>query len=117
MNPDRSRTDLVGDSSGPANVAGSANILPALVARQVAATPDAVAVLAGDVEVTYAELDRRANRLARYLRGLGAGPDTLVGVCLPRSVDLVVALLGVWKAGAGYLPLSPDHPGTGRPGC
>ncbi|MEQ4299807.1 amino acid adenylation domain-containing protein [Plantactinospora sp. B6F1] len=110
MNPDRSRTDLVGDSSGPAGVAGSANILPALVARQVAATPDAVAVLAGDVEVTYAELDRRANRLARYLRDLGAGADTLVGVCLPRGVDLVVALLGVWKAGAGYLPLSPDHP-------
>ncbi|MEO3922625.1 amino acid adenylation domain-containing protein [Micromonosporaceae bacterium B7E4] len=110
MNPDRSRTDLVGDSSGPATVAGSANILPALVARQVAATPDAVAVLAGDVEVTYAELDRRANRLARYLRGLGAGPDTLVGVCLPRDVDLVVALLGVWKAGAGYVPLTPDHP-------
>ncbi|GAA3735253.1 hypothetical protein GCM10022225_17290 [Plantactinospora mayteni] len=110
MNPDRSRTDLVDDSSGPAGVAGSANTLPALVARQVAATPDAVAVLAGDVEVTYAELDRRANRLARYLRGLGAGPDALVGVCLPRGVDLVVALLGVWKVGAGYVPLSPDHP-------
>ncbi|GIG91769.1 non-ribosomal peptide synthetase [Plantactinospora endophytica] len=110
MNPDRRRTDQVGDSSGPAGDAGSANILPALVARQVAATPDAVAVLAGDVEVSYAELDRRSNRLARYLHGLGVGSDALVGVCLPRGVDLVVALLGVWKAGAGYVPLSPDHP-------
>ncbi|MBE1491977.1 non-ribosomal peptide synthetase [Plantactinospora soyae] len=110
MNPDRSRTDVVGAGHGTAADAGSATILPALVARQAAATPDAVAVLAGDVEVTYAELDCRSSRLARLLLGLGVGPDSLVGVCLPRGVDLVVALLGVWRAGAGYLPLSPDHP-------
>ncbi|WP_422770145.1 amino acid adenylation domain-containing protein [Plantactinospora sp. WMMC1484] len=108
MNPDRSRTD--GDSGGPATAAGSADTLPALVARQMAATPDAVAVRAGDVEVSYAELDRRSNLLAHRLRGLGVGPDALVGVCLSREVDLVVALLGVWRAGAGYVPLSPDHP-------
>jgi len=110
MNPDRSRTDVVGTGTPTTNDVGSATILPALVAYQAAATPDAVAVLVGDVEVTYAELDRRSNRLARHLRDLGVGPDSLVGVCLPRGVDLVVALLGVWRAGAGYVPLSPDHP-------
>jgi amino acid adenylation domain-containing protein len=81
-----------------------------LVAEQVARTPDLVAVADEDTELTFRELDRRANRLAHRLRELGAGPDVLVGVCLARSADLVVALLGVLKAGAGYLPLEPDLP-------
>ncbi|MDH3771702.1 MAG: AMP-binding protein, partial [Nitrospirota bacterium] len=62
---------------------------------QVAATPDAVAVLCRDEEVTYAELNARANQLARYLRKLGVGPDTLVGICVERSTDMVVGLLGI----------------------
>ncbi|MFF4404871.1 amino acid adenylation domain-containing protein [Streptomyces sp. NPDC001404] len=81
-----------------------------LVARRAATTPGAVAVVEGRQEITYAELDTRANRLAHHLREKGAGPGAVVGVCLPRTTGLVVALLAVWRAGAGYLPLDPAQP-------
>ncbi|MFI6645979.1 amino acid adenylation domain-containing protein, partial [Streptomyces sp. NPDC050504] len=84
--------------------------LPELFAAQAARTPDATAVVFEDAEVSYAELDARANRLARHLAGLGVGPDTVVGVHLERSVDLVATLLAVVKAGGAYLPVDPDHP-------
>lgn len=81
-----------------------------LVEERARRTPDAVAVRCGAERLTYRELDRRANRLARHLRARGARPERLVGVCLPRSADLVVALLAVLKSGAAYLPLDPDLP-------
>jgi amino acid adenylation domain-containing protein len=84
--------------------------IPELFARQAAATPDAVALMGAGRSVTYAELDRRANRLARTLRSHGVGPDDLVGVLAERSVELVVGILAVLKAGGAYLPLDPSYP-------
>jgi amino acid adenylation domain-containing protein len=89
--------------------------LPELVRRQVAATPDAIAVTDGTTSMTYRRLDDRASRLARHLRRAGAGPETVVGLALARTADLVVALLGVLKSGAAYLPLDPRYP-SGRLG-
>ncbi|HSX59051.1 MAG TPA: amino acid adenylation domain-containing protein, partial [Tahibacter sp.] len=81
-----------------------------LFETQVARSPGAVAVSDAQSALSYAELDRRANRVAHVLRARGAGPETLVGLCLPRTVDLAVALLGILKAGAAYLPLDPGSP-------
>ncbi|MEU6482645.1 amino acid adenylation domain-containing protein [Streptomyces sp. NPDC046887] len=87
--------------------------VPGVVERfeaAVAASPDAVAVVCGPARLTYAELDARANRLARVLRSRGVGPGDLVAVALPRSADMVIAVFAVLKAGAGYVPLDPAHP-------
>ncbi|MFF7637058.1 amino acid adenylation domain-containing protein [Kitasatospora sp. NPDC008050] len=84
--------------------------LPALIERQAARTPDATALDGEGGSRTYAELNADANRLAHLLAELGAGPETTVGVALPRSPDLVLALLAVLKSGAAYLPLDPDYP-------
>lgn len=84
--------------------------LPELFEAQVLRTPDAVAVACGGTEVSYAELDARANRLARYLTGRGVGPESTVAVVMERSVDLVVAMLAVVKAGGVYVPLDPAYP-------
>jgi amino acid adenylation domain-containing protein/non-ribosomal peptide synthase protein (TIGR01720 family) len=81
-----------------------------LFEAQAARTPDAVAVVFGDEQMTYAELNARANRLARYLQRLGVGPETLVGVCMERSLELIVGLVGIFKAGGAYLPLDPSYP-------
>ena len=84
--------------------------LPELFAEQATRTPEAVAVVYEDHEIRYGELDRRANQLAHHLRAQGVGPDVIVGVCLERSVELVIGLLGVLKAGGAYLPLDPQYP-------
>jgi non-ribosomal peptide synthetase component F len=81
-----------------------------LVARQAMTTPDAVAIVAGDQTLSYRELNLRANRLARYLQALGVKPNVLVGLCIERSLDMVVGLLGILKAGGAYVPLDPAYP-------
>ncbi|MGW8063103.1 amino acid adenylation domain-containing protein [Streptomyces ziwulingensis] len=80
------------------------------IEARAARTPDATALVFGDTELAYAELNTRANRLARHLQRLGARPGAVVAVSVPRSVDLVVTLLAVLKSGAAYLPLDPDYP-------
>ncbi|ONI84921.1 hypothetical protein ALI22I_31135 [Saccharothrix sp. ALI-22-I] len=84
--------------------------IPSLFAAQAARTPDAVAVTCEGTSLTYRELDERANRLAHHLIAAGARPETLVALEFPRSADLVVAVLGVLKAGAAYLPLDVSYP-------
>jgi amino acid adenylation domain-containing protein len=84
--------------------------LDQLFEEQAERTPDAIAVIHEGHAWTYGELDERANRLARHLRGLGAGPGRLVGVCMNRSAEMVAAVLGVLKAGAAYVPLDPAYP-------
>jgi len=78
--------------------------------QQAAATPDAIAVIARDRQLSYRELDECSNRLARHLQGLGVKQDTLVGVAMGRSETLVVSLLAILKAGGAYVPLDPSHP-------
>ena len=89
-----------------------------LFEAQVERRPDAVAVVfpskrsghGEDQRLTYRELNRRANQLAHHLRSLGVGPDVLVGICVERSLEMVIGLLGILKAGGAYLPLDPDYP-------
>ncbi len=78
--------------------------------EQATATPEAVAVESGEARLTYGELDSASGRLAGHLRGLGVGRGEVVGLCLDRSLELIVSLLATWKAGAAYLPLDPAYP-------
>ncbi|MCE0445985.1 AMP-binding protein, partial [Streptomyces tricolor] len=89
--------------------------LPELFQTQAARTPQAIAVQHDDATLTYAELNTRANRLAHHLIGRGIGPEQYVALALPRSVNLVVAVLAVLKAGAAYLPSTPTTPPTASP--
>jgi amino acid adenylation domain-containing protein len=77
---------------------------------QVRRTPDATAVIYAGRSLTFGELNTKANQLAHYLRRCGAGPDRLIGLCVERSLDMVVGMLGILKTGAAYLPLDPDYP-------
>ena len=81
-----------------------------LFEEQAERTPEAVAVVFEDEQLTYGQLNERANQLARHLQGLGVGPDTLVGICVERSLEMVVGLLGILKAGGAYVPLDPEYP-------
>ncbi len=84
--------------------------LPALFAAQAARTPDATAVVFGERRLSYAELDAHSNALAHHLQGLGAAPESIIGLCVERSAEMLVGLLGILKAGSAYLPLDPDYP-------
>ncbi|WDU65426.1 non-ribosomal peptide synthase/polyketide synthase [Pseudomonas poae] len=77
---------------------------------RVGVTPDAPALVFGDTTLTYAQLDARANQLANALREQGVGPDVLVGICVERSIEMVVGLLAILKAGGAYVPLDPEYP-------
>jgi natural product biosynthesis luciferase-like monooxygenase protein len=81
-----------------------------LFEAQAARVPQRTALVAHGIEVSYAELDRRANRVAAQLVAMGVGPDVLVGLCLPRGIELIVGLLAIHKAGGAYVPLDPAYP-------
>ncbi len=112
MNAQSAALDLPASAVSPTEEVTTASpaLLPALVARQAARTPDAIAVSDHRRQLSYRELDRRANQLAYVLRSQGVGRETLVGVALSRSAELAVALLAIWRAGGAYVPLDTRHP-------
>ena len=101
---------LAGSVGEPVDFEGEMSSLPVLVAAQAARTPNATAVVSDDSTLSYAELDRRANQLAHWLRQRGVRSEDRVAVALERSSLLVVALLGVMKAGGVYVPIDPGYP-------
>ncbi|MFC5323435.1 amino acid adenylation domain-containing protein, partial [Bradyrhizobium oligotrophicum] len=107
---DEERSRILTDLSPAPKIAVPHGTMHGLFAAQAARTPDLPALARRDEELTYKEVDARANQLAHYLRGLGVGPDVVVGICVERSFDMVIAVLGVLKAGGAYLPLDPSYP-------
>uniref|UniRef100_UPI00211EB3E4 non-ribosomal peptide synthetase n=1 Tax=Bradyrhizobium sp. SRS-191 TaxID=2962606 RepID=UPI00211EB3E4 len=103
---------ILGWSVGPVGQASQSEFddVVAQFERQAALAPAAIALVAENERISYAELNRRANRLARRLRARGVDPDAPVGLAFERSIDMIVAVFAVLKAGAGYLPLDPDYP-------
>jgi len=105
------RAALIALSAGPAIALPADRLtLPALFDAQVARSPDAIALRYEDTALSYAELDAQANRLARLLIADGIGPEDIVAILLDRSPAMIIAMLGVLKAGAAYLPLDPEYP-------
>ncbi|QFR96865.1 amino acid adenylation domain-containing protein [Streptomyces tsukubensis] len=111
---DEERAEQLARGTGAALDVASSATLPGLFARQVARDPDAVALVDGQTDRSYGDVDARANRLARWLIDQGVGPERLVGLALPRSEELVVAILAVVKAGGAYLPIDPEYPARRR---
>ncbi|HEV7517050.1 MAG TPA: AMP-binding protein, partial [Thermoanaerobaculia bacterium] len=108
------RAELLAAGRGPVAPGLAAATVLWRFSEQVAETPEAVAVESGEARLTYAGLDAASSRLAGHLRGLGVGREAVVGVCRERSLDLIVSLLAIWKAGAAYLPLDPAWPAERR---
>ncbi|WP_128430369.1 non-ribosomal peptide synthetase [Streptomyces cyaneus] len=111
VSDDEEARRTVDEWSGSSGVEVPAGCVHEWVARRAAESPGAVAVSCGDESLSYGELEERANRLARHLRALGAGPGRLVALSVERGVQMVVGLLGILKSGAGYVPLDPAYPG------
>ncbi|MFI9262198.1 amino acid adenylation domain-containing protein [Streptomyces sioyaensis] len=109
LTADESRQLLV-EWNSPSGGVHDAATLHGLVEVHAQERPDAVAVVFGAESLSYRQLNERANRLAHHLRGLGVGPEVLVGVCLERGLEMVIALLAVLKAGGAYVPLDPEYP-------
>lgn len=107
---DSERLQVIVDWNATSAEGPAENTLHSLVESQALRTPDSVAVVGEGTSLTYKELDQRANQLAHYLQNRGIGPEQRVAVCLNRSPELVIALLAVLKAGAGYVPFDPDYP-------
>ncbi|MDD1023133.1 amino acid adenylation domain-containing protein [Pseudomonas sp. TNT2022 ID1048] len=106
----RERQTLVHDWNATAQAYPTGLSMPQLIEAQVRRTPDACALVFGEQQLSYAELDARANRLARLLREQGVAADVLVGICIERSIEMVVGLLAIHKAGGAYVPLDPEYP-------
>jgi len=81
-----------------------------LFENQVARTPNAIALIWEEQQITYRELNEQANQLAHYLQNLGVGLETLVGICVERSPAMIIGILGILKAGGAYVPLDPAYP-------
>jgi amino acid adenylation domain-containing protein len=108
--PAAERTQLLQDWNNTATAYPKTQVIHQLFEAQAAASPDGVAVTFDGSQLSYAALNARANQLAHHLRSMGVGPDVLVGICIERSLDMIVALLAILKAGGGYLPLDPNYP-------
>ncbi|QAT84065.1 tyrocidine synthase [Corallococcus coralloides] len=107
---DTERQQLLVEWNPPASQALSEPSIPAMVEAQVRRTPDALAIITPERQLTYREVDTKANQLANRLRGLGVGPEVRVGLCVERTEDLVIGALGILKAGGAYVPLDPSYP-------
>ena len=107
---DGERQHLLYELNETATADAHGNCLQELFEAQVELRPEAVALVYGDSQLSYEELNSRANQVAHYLREQGVGPDTLVGLCVERSLEMVVGLLGILKAGGAYVPLDPSYP-------
>ncbi len=101
---------LLGERRGGAKPYPTEALIHELVAAQALRAPEATALVFEGQSLTYGEFDRRTNQLARALRKRGVGPEVIVGVCLERSFELVIALHAVLRAGGAYLPLDPEYP-------
>ncbi|NOK24006.1 AMP-binding protein, partial [Corallococcus carmarthensis] len=107
---DSERQQLLVDWNLEASLTIREPSIVAMVEAQVRRTPDALAVITPERQLTYRELDAKANQLAHRLRGLGVGPEVRVGLCVERTEDLLIGALGILKAGGAYVPLDPSYP-------
>ncbi|WP_175597348.1 non-ribosomal peptide synthetase [Peristeroidobacter soli] len=108
--PDAERQQIIGSFSRSGDPSSKGALLHELFEAQVERAPDSIAVTFEDNRLTYAELNRKANQLARFLKGKGVGPDQLVGLCMDRGLNMVVAILAILKAGGAYVPMDPAYP-------